>query len=70
MNIEYCEVCGERGWIWDDLSRAIGGSPHKYCHCQHGELLAEKDAEKHRKEQAKFKTCPTCNGDGKVKREK
>jgi len=66
--LEYCEVCGERGWVHDDLSHAMGGRWWAYCHCRHGDRLAAEDAEAHRKEQVEFKTCSACNGAGKVKR--
>ena len=68
LDFEYCEECNEAGWVWDDIAHAAGGSPHKYCYCKHGDRLAAEDAEAKRKKQGKFKTCPTCNGAGKVKR--
>lgn len=68
QELEYCEVCNDAGWIWDDVAYAAGSTPHKYCYCEHGDLLAEEDAATKRKDKKQFKTCPTCNGAGKVKR--
>ncbi len=69
-DFEYCEICDNIGWVWDDVAHAAGGSPHKYCYCVYGDLLVEKELAVKRKNEKQFKTCPTCNGSGKIKREK
>ena len=81
MNEEYllpldedgcCDVCGTRGWDYDDLSSAMGGKWWRNCNCAHGARESAKDDEEYRRKQARspFKTCPTCNGDGVVKKNK
>jgi len=69
MNSVNCGVCGNTGRIWDDYAGAKGRDPHKHCHCIHGDRLAVAAAAAKRKEQEEFKTCPACDGKGKVKRD-
>ncbi len=73
--LEDCDRCGNEGWMWDDLSSAMGGTPYKYCDCPHGdraskEDFAEKDKQRRlQEERSPYKVCDSCNGSGKVKKE-
>ena len=47
-NDEYCSECGDRGWVEDLLSNAMGGRPWRYCdaQCPSSTRLKDKDSEK------------------------
>lgn len=72
---EYCSECFDAGWKHDDFASAMGGCWWRYCDCEHGSRLSKEDDAKARKqkrlreEQSPYKSCPTCDGSGKIKKE-
>jgi hypothetical protein len=62
-----CTVCGNGGWLLDEMSLFTGGPPRKYCYCEHGDRLCSADEEKKRLHKLEFKPCATCKGTGEVK---
>ena len=71
MEFEDCDKCGNQGWTNDDLSHAMGGRYWRYCDCEYGNRLGQKDDEVHREKQRQspYKTCPNCGGAGKIRKE-
>jgi len=59
-----CAKCNNKGWLYTDPDPLMDAKFWRYCNCEHAARLRGEDEEKYLESQ--LKTCPTCDGSGKV----